>query len=288
MILKCKIYLNIFILCAIVLSNYSYEGLLLPSLPSEITNINYYQIDKNIIFDLDSSLYITTSLLILPNDIYINSIHYYFNVLQYSASSNFTIINYGSFSDSESGHTFSSKDIIFKNQLIYQVQNNLYITGALKYMHSNIDSYKSDLISLDISSYYHKNNFLFNAFLNNYGFILGSYTSYKEVLPTSYGGRISYNFSNINMLMLCNYQVFSNYSEINLNNEFSISDRYSISIGYTSLAKKLYSGDFNNDFLVGFNLGASIIYDNYIIDFGFKNLGSIGDINAISLSKSFN
>ena len=288
MFLKCKIYLNIFILCALVFSNYSYEGLLLPSLPSEITNINSYKIDKDIILALDSSSSITSSLIILPNDIYINSFHYYFNVFQYSATSNFTIINYGSFSDSESGHTFSSKDIIFKNQLIHQIQNDLYITGTLKYMHSNIGSYKSSLISLDFSSYYHKNNFLFNVFLNNYGFILDSYTSYKEDLPTSYGGKISYNLYNINLLMLCNYQIFSNYSEINFNNQFFISDQYSISIGYTSLAKNLYSGDFNNDFLVGFNLGASIIYNNYIIDFGFKNLGSIGYINAISLSKSFN
>ena len=155
-------------------------------------------------------------------------------------------------------------------------------------MHSSIDSYKSSLISLDFSSYYHKNNLLFNAFINNYGFILGSYTSYKENLPTSYGARISYNLSNINLLIFCNYQIFSNYSEISFNNKFFVSNKYSISVGYTSLAKNLYSGDFNNDFFVGFNLGASIIYNNYVIDFGFKNLGSLGYINAISLSKLFN
>ena len=288
MFLKCKIYLNTFILVTLGFSNNSYEGLLLPSQSSEITNINSYEIDKDIILDLDPSSRIKTSLLMLPNDIYINSFHYYFNVLKYSATSNITIINYGSFSDSETGDTFLSKDIIFKNKLRYQLKNNLYIAGTFKYMHSSIDSYKSSIISLDFSSYYHKNNLLFNAFLNNYGFILGSYTNYKEKLPTSYGARISYNLSNINLLMFCNYQIFYNYSEITFNNKFFISDKYSISIGYTSLAKNLYSGDFNNDFFVGFNLGASIIYNNYVIDFGFKNLGSLGYINAISLSKLFN
>jgi hypothetical protein len=288
MFLKCKIYLNTFILFTLVFSNYSYEGLLLPSQSSELTSINSFEIDKDFILDLNSSSRIKSSLLVLPNDIYINSFHYYFNLLKYSAISNFTIINYGSFSDSETGNTFLSKDIIFKNKLRYQLKNNLYIAGTFKYMHSSIDSYKSSIISLDFSSYYHKNNLFFNAFLNNYGLILGSYTGYKENLPTSYGARISYNLSNINLLMFCNYQIFSDYSEISFNNKFFIKDKYFVSIGYTSLAKNLYSGDFNNDFLVGFNLGVSIIYNNYIIDFGFKNLGSLGYINAISLSKLFN
>lgn len=287
MFLKNKIYLNTIILFTLVLSNYSYEGLLLPSQTSEVTNINSYEIDKNIILDLNQSSQIKTSLLILPNDIHINSFHYYFNILQYSVISNFTIINYGSFSDSETGHTFLSKDMIFKNKLRYKLQNNLYIEGAFKYMHSSIDSYKSNLISLDFCSYYHKNNFLFSTFLNNYGFILGNYTSYKENLPTSYGARVSYKLNNINLLMSCNYQSFSNFSEISFNNKFFASDKYFISLGYTSLAKNLYSGDFSNDFLVGFSLGVSMIYNDYVIDFGFKNLGSLGYINSISLSKLF-
>ena len=286
--LKCKIYLNIFILYSIGLSNPSYEGLLLPSLAIEVNDIQSYHVDKNIIFNLDYSNYLTSSLIVLPNDIHINSIHYYYDIFKYSAVTNFSIINYGNFIDSENNYKFKAKDIILKNQLIYKVQDYLYLAGALKYMHSKLDFYKSNIIIFDVGSYYFKSNFLFNFSLNNLGLVLNSYTNYLEKLPLYYNVKISYNLSNTNLLMVCNYKSFSNYNEFNFNNQLFINERLSLSLGYTTLAKKLYYGDFDNDFLIGFNIGTSFIYSDYVIDFGIKNLGPTGLINALSISKSFN
>ena len=58
--------------------------------------------------------------------------------------------------------------------------------------------------------------------------------------------------------------------------------------GYTTLAQELYYGNFNYDFFTGVSLGFSTIYKDYTLDIAIKNLGSIGVIHSLSISKSIN
>jgi len=202
--------------------------------------------------------------------------------------SSLSIINYGEFIDSESQYSFSSSDYILKHTIYKKFSNYIHSSIDLKYISSTIDDYNSDAIATKFNLYYHYHRLLIQSFISNHGFVFNSYTSFQEALPSSYGFSMLYLPQYINSIVSITYHVFDDYDMLNFQNEFLVFDQLSIICGYHSIAYKLYSGDFNNDFLIGLSIGSSMKYKDYIVEIGLKNLGPTGIISSFTLTKSIN
>ena len=287
--LNLKKYILFFILSYLI-PNTSYQGLVLPSNSYHLLNSNEsYIFSKNILLDNQVKRNISSSLIVLPQDINIGSFTYNSsNYKNYAFQANAMIIDYGQFIDSESQYKFSSKDFIFSNSIYIKMEDFLYSSATLNYINSNIAQYDSKGLAIDVNLYYNNKNLILSSFIKNYGFIISDYTNYSETLPQSFGLIITYKPEYLNSILSLQYELFSNHNEINIFNELLIFNNSSISIGYTTLAQELYYGNFNYDFFTGVSLGFSTIYKDYTLDIAIKNLGSIGVIHSLSISKSIN
>ena len=283
-----KNILLIFIL-SLCYANFSYQSLLLPNSTYDlVSGYSQYSISKKILFNEQIKNNVESSIIMLPQDIQTTSIDYMHSLFNYYHYFSINIIDYGQFTDSESNSTFSAKDIIIKNSILKKITNKLHGSLGVNYINSHIEDYSSSALCMQSALFISHKNFLFQTSINNYGFIINHYTSYNEVLPTYYNFSIMYLPKYLESTILVQYNSFEEYNITNLFGELFITDDYSITAGYTSLAQKLYSEDFNSNFFTGVSIGLNIEYKDYIFNIGIKNLGSIGLINAITINKSFN
>jgi len=283
-----KKYILFKILLSFLLSNGSYQGLLLPINSYMLLNSSdsYFFVKSKILKD-DKYPKISSNLILLPQDINISSFNYSYNLSNAYLESNFTIIDYGDFIDSESEYKFSSKDLIFSNKVLFKINRDLYSSSELRYINTNIDIYDAHALTMDLNLYYQFNDLILTGFIKNYGFVINDYTSYEEDLPQSHGFNLNYKPKNLNSILSIYYQSFDSYSEFNIYNEIFFKNS-SIGLGYSSIATGLYEGDFNYDFFTGLSLGFSTYYNNFLLNIGVKNLGSAGLVNSISLIKLVN
>ena len=283
-----KNILLIFIL-SLCYTNFSYQSLLLPNSTYDlVSGYSKYSISKKILFNEQIKKNVEFSIIMLPQDIQTTSIDYIHSLFNYYHYFSINIIDYGKFTDSESNSTFSAKDIIIKNSIFKKITNKLHGSLGLNYINSHIEDYSSSALCMQSALFINHKNFLFQTSINNYGFIINHYTSYNEILPTYYNFSIMYLPQYLESTILVQYNSFEEYNITNLFGELFITDDYSITAGYTSLAQKLYSEDFNSNFFTGVSIGLNIGYKDYIFNIGIKNLGSIGLINSITINKSFN
>ena len=278
----------LFITISFIIPSSSYQGLLLPNNSYVLLNSDdSYLFKKNILLNNNIRYNISSCLISLPQDINIGAFTYNYNY-NYNIQSSIMIVDYGKFIDSESEYTFSAKDFIINNKIFLQINNFLYSSTGIKYISSNIEQYKAHGLTMDFNLYYHINSLIISGFIKNYGFIINDYTNYSESLPQSHGLNLTYKPKHLNSIFLIQYQLFHDYNELNIYNELFIMKNFSLSIGYTSLANNLYDGNFNDDLLIGFGLGFTTNYKEFLLNIEIKNLGSVGLINSISISKSIN
>ena len=277
------------IILSLCYSNFSYQGLLLPNSTDElVSGHSQYLIFKDFAYNNKVKKKISSSIFMLPQDINMTSIQYVSLPFNYYNYFSINIIDYGEFSDSESNMSFNAKDIILKNNLIKLINDKLQGSIGGTYINSNIENYSSSVLSAQSSLLMKHKNFLVHTSINNYGFVINHYTSHNESLPTYYNISIMYLPKYLDSVLLISHNYFNDYSITNLFGELVIKDNYSITVGYSSIAQKLSYGDFKSNFFTGISLGFNIRYQNYILNFGIKNLGSTGFVNSITFSKSLN
>jgi len=213
MILKLFI-MRIFLLLVILSLSYansSYNGFLLPNSTIHlISNDNDYLLSKKIILGSSYSHKISSHYITLPNSINVGVFDYSYSIKSYKASSSLYIINYGDFDDSESGYTFSSKDYIAHNRLAKNITNQWHTSFDLKYIYSAIDTYNANAIATKLSLYYHNQRFLIQLFIDNYGFVIDSYTDFDESLPVLYGYKMMILPKYINAIISAKHNYFDN------------------------------------------------------------------------------
>jgi len=277
------------IILSLCYSNFSYQGLLLPNSTDElVSGHSQYLIFKDFIYNNKVKKKISSSIFMLPQDINMTSIQYISLPFNYYNYFSINIIDYGEFSDSESNMSFNAKDIILKNNLIKPINDKLQGSIGGTYINSNIENYSSSVLSVQSSLSMKHKNFLVHTSINNYGFVINHYTSHNESLPAYYNISIMYLPKYLDSVLSISHNSFNHYSITNLFGELFINDNYSIMAGYSSIAKKLYYENFSSNFFTGASLGFNIKYQDYILNFGIKNLGSTGLINSITFSKSLN
>lgn len=270
-------------------SNFSYNGFLFPGSANHlISNDSDAELSKQLLFNLNSKPTISSSYILFPHSINTGIFDYNYYFKHYNILSSLYIINYGEFYDSESNYKFSSKDFIIKNRISKSINDVLHASVDIKYMHSFLDIYNSDVVATKISLYYYNQSLLVQGFIDNYGLVLSKYTEFEEELPLTYGYKMMYTPQYINALLIAKHDFYSNYSTIHFSGELFLLAHSSILLGFSSLAQDLYYGDFNNDFFTGISFGFSYEYKNYLINIGFKNLGAIGVSSAFSITKLIN
>ena len=267
----------------------SYTGLLLPKSYSElISNDADYGFSKHMLLDSIYPSNLETTLVTFPHNISIGTFQYIYSYKKYYHSTSLSIINYGSFDDSESGYTFSSEDYIFKNKLTYQLTSTLSSSLDFKYINSNIDNISSNAVTFKLSVYYRNQNFLIQAFSDNLGLVIDSYTNFDESLPIVHGLKIMYSPKYLKSIASFKYDYFNNKKIFYLSYELLFFKYVSVCLGYTSLANNLYYGTFNDDFFTGLSFGIEAQYKDFIINLAGKNLGPLGLINSVTITKLFN
>jgi len=247
-----------------------------------------YRYSKQILIDSEFNFDISSSLILYPHEINIGNFQYTYKIKNYQMLSNISLIQYGEFIDSESQYSFSSSDYIIKHTIYKKLNNHLHSSMDLKYISSQIDNYTSTAIATKFNFYYHYQRLLIESFISNYGMVLNSYTTFTEELPIAYGTSIYYLPKYIKSIISITYNIFNDYNTLNFQNELFISNQFSIILGYNSIAYNLYSGEFNDDFLIGVSIGGSFQYKDYMIDMGIKNLGAMGIISSFTVAKSIN
>ena len=266
-----------------------YNGLLLPSSTNDLLTMNSdYRYSKQILLDSSYNFDIASSFLLFPHEINIGNFQCNYKIQDYQISSSISLIQYGDFIDSESQYSFSSSDYILKHTIYKKLNKYIHSSINFNYISSQIDNYTSTAITTKFNIYYHYQRLLIESFASNYGTILNPYTSFVENLPISHGISIYYLPKYIKSIISITYNIFDDYNTFNLKNELLMFNNFSIILGYHSIAHNLYSGDFNNDFLIGMSAGGSFKYQDYMIDMGIKNIGPMGIISSCTISKSIN
>lgn len=278
---------NIILIFTFIFSHYSYQSILLPNSTYElISGQPNYILSNEILFKNKLSPSVSSTLILLPEDIQVASFFYKNNFLGFHNQYKIQIIDYGNFNDSESGYVFSAKDILLHYNLMKSLSPKFSFCFGTHYFYSNIDNYNSSAIFFNASVLYGLERILFQYSINNLGFVIDKYTNFYEPLPFNYSFSISYLPKYLKSSIGFNYQKFDNLDLTNFVSEIYLYDSFSILFGYSSLAQSLHSNDnFEKDFFTGLSTGLNFNYKNLVINFGLKNLGSVGLIQSISLIK---
>ena len=157
---------NIILIFTFILSQYGYQGILLPNSTYElISGQPNYILSNEILLKNQLSNSFSSTLFFYPEDIQVASFSYNNNFLGFHNQYKIKIIDYGNFNDSESGYVFSAKDILFNYNLIKSLSPKFYFCFGTQYFYSNIDNYNSSAIFFNASLLYRLKESCFNITL---------------------------------------------------------------------------------------------------------------------------
>ena len=219
-----------------------------------------------------------------------NLIHYPSDITLYDFSKDkysISFLDYGLFNN-------QIQDIIYSSFSAYEIMVNYYynikirnsnVNGSFGLFHSHIDNYSSFGLSnsIGISSRY-RNNIILNINVENFGYILKSYTAYNQKLPLKY--RMSINIP-IKKLVLGYDMVYLKINQ-QLQHSFCLqfmpSDIITIRLSTTDNYKDLWLDNNIYRFISGLGFGIDIKLKNTSISLGFLNLGIAGNIYGTSIN----
>ena len=170
--------MKMIIIISIISFIFSQANYQILSTPSNFKNIfeveDFYD---NYNYSVFNSLY--------PNDI--NLFAFTISVKKTKSSEMFITLknlNYGEFNDNESNYSFGANESLVQFSLLKKEYIANKIMLNINYLKSKIDTYQSDLISVDLLTLFRfRSNHYFNIAFKNYGKIINSYSSTKIQLP---------------------------------------------------------------------------------------------------------
>jgi len=219
-----------------------------------------------------------------------NLIHYPSDIMMYNFSKNrysISFLDYGLFEDQIHDtmyKTFSSYEVMIEYNYNKKIRNHtLGLSTGL--FHSNIYTYNSLGLSnsIGLNSFYQKFNLSLGVSVENFGYILKSYTTYNQKLPLKY--RVSISKKTINLTL--GYDVLYSKRTDDFQHivclKFIPSDKINIRLSNTSNYKDLWLDDNVYDFISGLGMGVDIRLKNIFINVGFLNLGVAGTVYGTSI-----
>jgi len=205
--------------------------------------------------------------------------------------------NYGSFDQTDDvGNTlgtFSASDLALSLSYATAMEENLYVGGAFKFIHSSIAGYRSTALALDAGILYviPDSRVTLGASLRSIGAQVSTYAGVREALPLdlTVGGSViprglplllNVNFHKLNETA---DQFLDRFRAFTVGGEFTLSKVFQLRFGYNNEQRKdLKTGTTAG--LAGFSAGLGISVSDYKVDYAISSLGNIGSLHRISLS----
>ena len=205
-------------------------------------------------------------------------------------STKISIMNYGTFIDSETKNKSYAFDILIETGFKKEYKNITSIGISGGYLFSSIAGYQSQIIfsNFGIRSRLLRKRLGAGLSLENVGFLLKSYTDVKEPIPVLLRTAIYYEPRYIPLIIngdMVTYLGDGDSFYFSGGIELKPDSRLTLRLGSSSHRKGYITDDFSSDIFSGFSGGAGLNFTNMTLDIGFMNLGPAGFIVGFSMSK---
>jgi len=206
-------------------------------------------------------------------------------------------INYGTFDEAdEFGNRtgeFSAGELAFILGYTNEFSENFYYGANAKVIYSSIADKSSSAIGLDLGINYEipKQQLNLAATVLNLGTQLSSYIDTKEDLPLDVTIGISKRLENLPVRLSLDFhqlnkdrdELYQHLKGFTLGAEFYLSEVFTLRFGYDNEARSdLKVGSSSG--IAGFNGGLGVKISEYIFNYGYSSMGTIGAMHRIGLS----
>ncbi|HSW53561.1 MAG TPA: type IX secretion system protein PorQ [Ignavibacteriaceae bacterium] len=208
-------------------------------------------------------------------------------------------INYGSFdkADEFGNRTgeFNAGELAFILGYTNEFSENFYYGANAKVIYSSIADESSSAIALDLGINYEIPNQKLNlaATVLNLGTQLSSYIDTKEDLPLDVAIGISKRLENLPVRLSLDFhqlnkerdELYQHLKGFSLGAEFYLSEVFTLRFGYDNEKRSdLKVGSSSG--IAGFNGGLGVKISEYVFNYGYSSLGTIGAMHRIGLATS--
>jgi len=208
-------------------------------------------------------------------------------------------INYGSFDEAdEFGNRtgeFSAGELAFILGYTNEFTENFYYGANAKVIYSSIADKSSSAVGLDLGINYEipKQQLNLAAAILNLGTQLSSYIDTKEDLPLDITIGISKRLENLPVRLSLDFhqlnkerdELYQHLKGFTIGAEFYLSEVFTLRFGYDNEARSdLKVGSSSG--IAGFNGGLGVKISEYVFNYGYSSLGTIGAMHRIGLSTS--
>jgi long-subunit fatty acid transport protein len=206
-------------------------------------------------------------------------------------------INYGSFdrADEFGNKTgeFSAGELAFILGYTNEFSENFYYGADAKVIYSSIADESSSAIALDFGINYEIPNQKLNlaAAVLNLGTQISSYIDTKEDLPLDVTIGISKRLENLPVRLSLDFhqlnkerdELYQHLKGFSLGAEFYLSEVFTLRFGYDNEKRSdLKVGSSSG--IAGFNGGLGVKISEYVFNYGYSSLGTIGAMHRIGLA----
>jgi len=206
-------------------------------------------------------------------------------------------INYGSFdkADEFGNRTgeFNAGELAFILGYTNEFSDNFYYGANAKMIYSSIADESSSAIALDFGINYEIPNQKLNlaAAVLNLGTQLSSYIDTKEDLPLDITIGISKRLENLPVRLSLDFhqlnkerdELYQHLKGFTVGAEFYLSEVFTLRFGYDNEARSdLKVGSSSG--IAGFNGGLGVKISEYLFNYGYSSMGTIGAMHRIGLA----
>ena len=187
--------------------------------------------------------------------------------------------------------TFSASDLAVSVGYS-DVYEGIHFGGAVKFIHSSIESYSSSAYALDLGGMYHLTgqNITFGLAIQNIGGQLSKFDQTAEDLPFNVVVGVSHQLKHLPLNIGLNFhklnQQDDRFGNFTVGGEFQLSKSLRARFGYNAEQRRELKIGSSAGF-TGMSLGLGLNVSDYLFDYGFNSLGEIGSIHRFSLSTAF-
>ena len=209
-------------------------------------------------------------------------------------------INYGTFegADDFGNRTgeFNAGDFAFILGYTNEFSENFYYGANAKVIYSSIEEQSSSAVALDLGVNYEIPSQKLNlaAAVLNLGTQLSSYIDTKEDLPLDITIGISKRLENLPVRLSLDFhqlnkerdEFYQHLKGFTVGAEFYLSEVFTLRFGYDNEARSdLKVGSSSG--IAGFNGGLGLKISEYVFNYGYSSMGTIGAMHRIGLATTF-
>ena len=209
--------------------------------------------------------------------------------------------NYGTFQKADaSGNqlgTFGASNVAvtlsYANSLFSpneaSLSSNIHYGLSVKFIYSKIANFSSTAMAADFGFTYETpiQNLVVAGGVFNVGKSFSPFINTKETLPLNYRLGFSKILAHLPLQLSAEgYKFAGEKPGFAFGGEFTITQNFFLRFGYNSIGKDQKLG-LSQDKFAGISFGTGFIWNGYHLDYGFTASGAIGNLNRLSIVKSF-